>query len=222
MVRDPIEHFLSGWAEVAPGAKKERIELPNGNVRQKLHMNVSPKQLTDDQYDLRIQRYLDTCQRKLTVGQCAVNRWCPEVHSFPQANYLLTRDGSVAPQMEIVGDLRELGDTIRLTGFDFQSHIMGHRNHTADKVRSEFFPRRMDLLSVSTLRKLCSFVAIDYYLFDFEQPEACREVIAQAINGTKTWLDQKSLKLYRGSRKGKGSIRKLHWLDRVRKKMVPV
>ena len=94
--------------------------------------------------------------------------------------------------MEIVGDLRELAGVVNMTGFAYQAEVMGHRNATADSFLTEHFPKTIHRLKIKTMREICRFVALDYYLFDFKPHPVCSEVVALANshNGTRaTWVD---------------------------------
>jgi hypothetical protein len=142
VVRDPIDHFLSGWAECAK----------RGHV-------VGSNQT----YDEWIHDWLDSVRQK--ASSCAP-------HSFPQANFILSTN---LTKLNLLGDLQELPQLVELVGFPFdETKELGRvAADDAEKVR---FPKRKDLLSNATLVALCQFLAMDYYLFDFDVPDACRSV----------------------------------------------
>ena len=113
-------------------------------------------------------------------------------HCFPQAHFLFayrnsdvystgyfgskqsSYRGQVYPNLRLVGDMQELADLFKAANFSFDRNLLTGRNGTAYHT-AELYPRRKDLLSVSTWTRLCRFLAIDYYLFDFELPQACVE-----------------------------------------------
>lgn len=162
-VRDPIDHFLSGWSECG--------ERGHNNLK-----------MTDDRpYDARIKEWLQATKDEAFHGK---GKWegrncrCA-VHSFPQSNFLLTRNATVDPQVTLVGDLHELPGLLNFVGFNFNPSLGAGRNSTESKIKANGFPRKRHLISNETMREICDFVRIDYFLFDFELPEAC----------STTWLD---------------------------------
>eukprot|EP00980_Cylindrotheca_fusiformis_P008314 scaffold1739_cov109-Cylindrotheca_fusiformis.AAC.6 len=157
-VRDPLDHFLSGWQECGKRYKKEMgWKMPV------------------ESYDKRIRTWLNTtiemghgtsCKRRLSC-LCAI-------HSLPQSNFLLTNDGVIDPQVRIVGDLSELRGFLALVGVRYQDAKGDGRDASLDSFKNTYFPRKAHLISNSTMRNLCEFLKVDYFLFDFEKPEACR------------------------------------------------
>eukprot|EP00977_Amphora_coffeiformis_P001124 scaffold227_cov165-Amphora_coffeaeformis.AAC.37 len=150
-VRDPIDHFLSGWAECGKRSNGAMIE-------------------TNKTYDTRIQNWLGAIRRKRPCpGNSKFCRTCGP-HSYPQANYILSTNRT---KLDLIGDLRELPQLLELVGFHF-NHSKDKGNNAAVDSSKEHFPRRKDLLSNETTVALCKYLALDYYLFDFEYPEACQ------------------------------------------------
>jgi hypothetical protein len=75
--------------------------------------------------------------------------------------------------VKLVGDLREMESVLEITGFDKYSDEVKGRDSSSNTVKSEYFPSRRDLLHDQTILDLCEFLALDYFLFDFEPPEIC-------------------------------------------------
>jgi hypothetical protein len=148
-VRDPIDHFLSGWAECGDRSR-----------------NAS-----NAAYDERIQQWLE--ETKLETHNILQD--CP-IHSFPQANFMLDANdnGSAYKQLELVGDLLEMTDVVEIIGFPYDHSLGAGRNSSENWFKQQHYPARKDLISNETMRAICDFVAIDYYLFDFEPPAACK------------------------------------------------
>jgi len=178
VVRDPIDHFFSGFSECGERMwKKEKSQNPS-----------LEKVFDETKYDERIQNWLalveevalnrTTCNTKMGIERFL----CPcAQHSFPQANWLFTytkkRDvyeGEVYPNLEVIGDLGELLGILKLANLTVSHKWETGRNHTSYD-SAVYYPRRKDLLTVHTWRLLCRFTALDYFLFDFELPQACTE-----------------------------------------------
>ena len=153
-VRDPIDHFLSGWAECG-----ERKQLPAGD---------NPKA----SYDTRIQKWLQQTKTdyETKTGSCSV-------HSLPQANFLLDGEGNVHPGLELIGDLEEMVGVLEAVDFQHNPKIGKRRESAKNEVKSQSFPPRKDLISKKTMRNLCQFLAVDYFLFDYVPPKACKGVV---------------------------------------------
>jgi hypothetical protein len=195
LVRDPIDHFLSGWAEC--------------NLR--LSQELGPKDfeeyigsLANVTYDSRISDYFLMVKWQYDRRLCGCSK-----HSFPQGNFLLDHSKAkrneeppvyaIDPRLRFIGDLSELKGVLELLLPNYakrfeetpskpkdhrindynQSTAKSAANSAADnELKSKYFSAEAvrESLSNKTLRLICDFVAIDYYLFDFEIPEACRDL----------------------------------------------
>ena len=149
LVRDPIDHFLSGLTECLSRDARRRAGTKTMDERVSVWVR-------------RVKRL----RGKSRCGKC-------ETHSFPQANFLLTREGDVFSQMEFVGHIKELSGLLEMIGIPFNASLPRGKDHVEIK---EQFSRNITLLSNNTLRAICELVAIDYFLFDFEPPDACRDL----------------------------------------------
>lgn len=156
-VRDPIDHFLSGWQECG-----ERFpEYMEWN------------RTDDTDYDERVRTWLERTKTMAFRTETCLGRCACAMHSFPQGNFLITNRGTIDPKVTLVGDLVELPGLLELIGFDY-NHSMGTgRNASATAFKAVHFPRKKHLISNSTMRAICEFVTLDYFLFDFKLPEAC-------------------------------------------------
>ena len=104
-VRDPIDHFLSGWAECGARDKLLKADI-NGT------------------YDERVFAWLNVA-RSYTWGATCVG------HSLPQANFLLLRmnrrrkqgKSYFHPRVDLVGDMHELPQLLELAGFRYNETI---------------------------------------------------------------------------------------------------
>eukprot|EP00980_Cylindrotheca_fusiformis_P008313 scaffold1739_cov109-Cylindrotheca_fusiformis.AAC.5 len=135
VVRDPIDHFLSGWQECG-----ERFPS---------YMMTSKRKSFDSEYNGRIQKWLERVRFLALGGQkaCGPSMECLcALHSLPQANFLITEDRRIDPAIRLVGDLRELPKLLEM----------------------------VHLIANDTMRELCEFLSLDYFLFDFERPEPCK------------------------------------------------
>jgi hypothetical protein len=146
-VRDPIDHFISGWAEC-------------GDRRQRK---------SDKPYDTRIEEWLEET-KNAGLFHCSM-------HSQPQANFLLDPNGEMDKRVEFVGDLTEMAELLDLTGFHYDPSRGDGRISSKNYFKLVNYPTQKDLISDETMKKICDFVAIDYFLFDFEPPEVCRDVL---------------------------------------------
>ena len=59
-------------------------------------------------------------------------------------------------------------------------YIIGNEAAEND-VKTRHFPRAPELLSDDTVRDICRYLALDYYLFDFRPPVPCREILMANI-----------------------------------------
>ena len=185
-VRDPIDHFLSGWSECGK--------------RKPYYFNKT----LNDTYDSRIGGWLslvesDPCSWNTSI--CICRR-----HSLPQAKFLLTRQRHeqqqqqqqqqqqslfhslllpspgnnmtiIDPKIEIIGHMNELPKLLTtLANFTFNPMIYNGRVASEDATKAKYFPKRKELLSDTTILRLCDFLALDYYFFDFEPPAICHAV----------------------------------------------
>ena len=155
-VRDPLDHFLSGYSEC--GFRSSRNikvgELPVWN---------------ESDYNRRIVEYLDKVQQS--------SGWLPcELHSYPQVNSLLNPvNGEFHAQLQAIGDVTEMPTFLeRITGFAYNSNKSAGNDATTNPIKVHYFPAHKDLLSNETLQKICRYIALDYYFFDYEPPLACQ------------------------------------------------
>lgn len=174
-VRDPLDHFLSGWAECGV-----RLNLHNASaVYGGIQSNFS--------YDERVLHYLDGIKRCREVGRTAPKtadeaKFCGcSCHVHPQISFFLFDDGhggiQLDPKLDIVGDLMELEKISGLAGFKFTHYPKILRHTNGDKTKVTYFPKRKDLLSDSTLQRICDYIVGDYLVFDYEPPAVCKEQI---------------------------------------------
>eukprot|EP00934_Nitzschia_sp_Nitz4_P002154 Nitzschia sp. Nitz4//scaffold69_size99277//64200//65174//NITZ4_004638-RA/size99277-processed-gene-0.23-mRNA-1//1//CDS//3329556730//2154//frame0 len=157
VVRDPIDRFLSAWAECGMRYYNNESSLEESKVLD----------ILDYEYDIRARSWLDEVKQFLPpAAQC-------HTHAFPQANYMLNAAGRVDEHVTLVGDLADLQDTLRLSGMVMDDDIRVGRDSSQNEVKQTHFSSQRELLSTETLIELCDFYAMDYYLFDFEPPQAC-------------------------------------------------
>lgn len=150
VVRDPIDHFLSGWGECGD----------RGQIDNPVPLNKP--------YDVRIRAWLEEVRSKRTATLTC------SMHSNPQVSYMVNREGEFHPKLAAVGDLSEFKDfSIHIGHFDkWQDGVIG-RDSTTNEVKKNDYPKHRELLSDTTLLELCEFLKLDYYLLDFEPPAIC-------------------------------------------------
>lgn len=161
-VRDPIDRFLSAWAEC--GYRQYEGELSFGGFEAHSTLNW-----LDDTYDFRVRAFLHEVQ-DFTFPDVWMS--C-HTHAHPQTNFMIDENGHIDHHITLVGDLREMQYVLDIAGFHNYTETIKGRDSSANAVKTEYFPARRDLLHNQTLLELCEFLALDYFLFDFEPPEVC-------------------------------------------------
>lgn len=86
---------------------------------------------------------------------------------------MIDENGHIDHHVKLVGDLHEMGAVLEIAGFHNYTDSVKGRDSSANAVKAEYFPSRRDLLQDQTILELCEFLALDYFLFDFEPPEIC-------------------------------------------------
>jgi hypothetical protein len=156
-VRDPIDHFLSGYAECGLRINTKKIR----------------KSTIKGSYDQRVRQWLEKCLvlDKMDIGQSCLR------HSLPQANFLMSKNGTIYPQLAVVGDLREMPSFLEtIVGIPYSASRGEGRVAADNSIKRRYFAAFPDLLSNATLEKICDFIMLDYVLFDFEPPGACHQL----------------------------------------------
>eukprot|EP00551_Chaetoceros_affinis_P013729 CAMPEP_0203692404 /NCGR_PEP_ID=MMETSP0091-20130426/4564_1 /ASSEMBLY_ACC=CAM_ASM_001089 /TAXON_ID=426623 /ORGANISM="Chaetoceros affinis, Strain CCMP159" /LENGTH=422 /DNA_ID=CAMNT_0050563205 /DNA_START=46 /DNA_END=1314 /DNA_ORIENTATION=+ len=174
-VRDPIDHFMSGWAECG-FRTADPTQYTYFSPENDLSMRVRSW--------LKFTRNCEKTQPAYRDKSCACSK-----HSFPQANFLLdpkTRkkedwhDNSMKalePNLEMVGDLREIHGMMEMAGLKYDNHTIKIRSSSKNPVKVRNFGWDKNMLGRKLLRKVCEYVILDYYLFDFEPPAGCRDLV---------------------------------------------
>jgi len=162
-VRDPIEHFLSGWSECGM-----RSENPK-----------DPAFATNLKVDNRVKNWLQCVKRSTLKGEYRRPCKCSK-HSYPQINFLLDIPGkNIDPNLHLIGDIQELPQLIEMVGLKYDKATIPERKVDVEKAKK--FPTDKTLLSDKTIQGICNFVILDYYFFDFVPPEVCRDQIKADI-----------------------------------------
>jgi hypothetical protein len=163
VVRDPIDRFLSAWAECGFRQMKESPEYKPLSTHTVLNW-------LDGEYDFRVRAFLNEV-REFTFPDPELS--C-HTHAHPQTNFMINSKGEIDNHVKMVGDLSELRPVLEIAGVqNVPLEQKGHRDASSNTVKGEKFPARRHLLQDQTLLELCKFYAMDYYLFEFEPPAVC-------------------------------------------------
>jgi hypothetical protein len=160
-VRDPIDRFLSAWAECGFRQMQNSTEYQGMGHHTVLNW-------LDGEYDFRVRAFLNEV-RDFTFPEPDLS--C-HTHAHPQTNYMINDKGEIDDHVKMIGDLSELRPVLEIAGFDDFPDVKS-RDASSNIIKAEKFPARKDLLKHQTLLELCRFYAMDYYLFDFEPPAVC-------------------------------------------------
>ena len=170
-VREPLDHFLSGWAEC--GFR---------NFHDMMSLSTSPT------HDDRVRGWLRYLRTHKISGK-GLGKCIP--HSMPQANFLWQNQNISVQDFEwdktisVVGDMTEIPGLLELTGFHYDASIRISRKASENEIKKQHFPSDTSLLSNSTVQDICRYVALDYYLFAFDLPVPCREELMDNIASMK-------------------------------------
>jgi hypothetical protein len=220
-VRDPIDHFLSGWA-----VKKDRGRANNKRRGGRRNTNTAGdyEKWDEDRMVLKwmdrllannhssdgdggggintlknnnntrvlagknVKRHMDDMVLEwlnFTRASIQTQTGCAR-HSFPQTDFLLQHqndhthnNGAIIRNELVLGaDLKDLTDVWKsILRRPYKKRLDARRNSSGAFFKKTYFPTsRLEWLRNSTIRRLCEFVAVDYFLFDFEPPEQCDDV----------------------------------------------
>ena len=86
---------------------------------------------------------------------------------------MINENGHIDHHVTLIGDLYEMRSVLQLANFTKYTSQGKGRDSADNAVKAEFFPARRDLLHDHTILELCNFLALDYFLFDFQPPEIC-------------------------------------------------
>lgn len=162
LVRDPIDRFLSAWAECGFRAYKGDIDLDGLEKHSVLNW-------LDEEYDFRVRAFLREVKDftfPVVWGSC-------HMHAHPQANFMMDESGHIDDHVAIVGDLSEMKAILKTAGLTNFTDDRKGRDASSNKIKSKYFPSNRELLRDNTIIELCEFLAVDYFLFDFEPPKIC-------------------------------------------------
>ncbi len=162
LLRDPIDRFLSAWAECG-------VRLYEREINFKGHERYSSLNWLEEDYDFRVRAFLREIRDYLPP-----ERSC-HTHAFPQTNFMLNSTGHIDDHIRFVGDLTEMRIALQIAGLRLGQSDLVRRDAGDDLVKSYYFQARRELLSRDTILELCEFYAIDYFLFDFDPPAICME-----------------------------------------------
>ncbi len=172
VVRDPIDHFLSGWAECGFRSTKYNPDYADPAFSMSL------------EFDERIRNWLDNVYRCLPKTKNKGEECICVAHSYPQGNFLIdpeTRQ-STDPNIAFLGSLKELHGLLKMVGLKYDPSAIPPSRASADnKIKRERYQVDKELLTPETLRMICEFVILDYYLFDFEPPTPCLHKVKSDI-----------------------------------------
>lgn len=160
LVRDPIDRFLSAWAECG----MRHYESQGSHTEMEKHSVLND---LDSEYDFRVRSWLHEVKGFLNECTC-------HTHAVPQGNFMMNPAGLVDEHITFVADLADLRKSLNIAGLNFKDDdIVIGRDASKNDIKTSYYPSDRNLLSEQTILELCEFYAIDYFLFDFEPPTVC-------------------------------------------------
>lgn len=163
-VRDPIDRFLSAWAECG------YRQLDNNWTGEYDKLNhPSVLDWIHGEYDFRVRAFLNEVKQytyPAPILSC-------HTHAHPQANAMMNTGRRIDDRIKIVGDLEELTTVLDLANFEDTKEGIRDRTAATNQIKTGLFPKKREDLKDDTLLELCEYYALDYYLFDFEPPLIC-------------------------------------------------
>ena len=68
---------------------------------------------------------------------------------------------------------------LELAGMPYDTTVPTRRDASRDTTKRSTYPRQetYQQLSTTTVRQLCHFLQVDYYLFAYQPPSVCRQQI---------------------------------------------
>lgn len=207
-VRDPIEHFLSGFRECAFRIRGTKIQIDSidpevldhankllfqtKNIDNHLHhaahsLNRSEKKLAkyksiflgDINISQRLLKWLAQVKTNLNTKQPKTAAFC-EAHSYPQISFLLQEHNlDWLENIVFIGDLSEFEYVMGYLGFGYiPPNTKIPRLSSTYNLPPEFYIEPKEV-PVSILQEICKFVYLDYCYFNFPYPEECKEILLE-------------------------------------------
>jgi hypothetical protein len=128
-VRDPIDHFLSGFAECGY-RQLENLNDDMGNLTK------TWEKLLKVPYNSGVRRFL---RKTMDLSKQQRSYEC-EIHGFPQANSLLFKNGTIDNHVVVLGDMREMEGVLELVNFQYNSTIKKGRDSSQNEVSQTLPP----------------------------------------------------------------------------------
>jgi len=175
-VRDPVDHFLSGWSECMFRWHKNKKNKKDKREASKIDAQ---------NYSQVITTYLENTRRMIQSGR--KTHGC-NIHSLPQVNFLFDRKGKLYSNLKIIGDISEMGQVMGAINFTYRPDVTA-RVASTNTIKQTYFPAKREWLRNETLQAICEFVALDYFMLDYQLPDPCR----RASPGTSPLLRQLKL-----------------------------
>lgn len=166
LVRDPIQHFLEGWAIAEIKVIKEIMAKGHDDLASKIKAEWESTGMT---YDQRVNDFLERVKKY--SRNSATAGISPLMHGLPQSNFLMNDAGTVHSNLLAIGDANEWEAMMEMAGF--KGDVRETDLDAESTLRAKYFPTKLKGLSRQTILNLCDFLAIDYYLFRYDAPSSC-------------------------------------------------
>ena len=177
-VRDPVDHFFSGFKQCASESQPTTFPFPKREPARDEH-------ILEWLHTLGHRNHTNRLRSPLTVFYCFL-------HSAPQIEFLLFHDDDgvlehrpSVPSTDILPHIKYIGDMSQIEEFFHRQHLPWRTRGI--QLRKHPVKDRMGAIrenvSNETLMEVCRFVAVDYCFFDYEPPAACASLVADICSG---------------------------------------
>lgn len=164
LVRNPMEHFLQGWALAEIKVVQDARERGHEDLANKILAKWEERTLEE-----RLIVFLDQLETYAKSSSTAM--LSPLMHALPQTNFLMDDTGALHPNLALIADVDDWATVLKFS--DFPGPIDENRKEQLSDLQLKYFATEFYKFSKPTLLRVCEFLAIDYFLLPYEAPSTC-------------------------------------------------
>lgn len=175
-VRDPVDHFLTGWQECELEAFLKNNQTTGETLQETYDGIIEGRTLNeiirDSIKSRRLARVIHGRKWKKWIG-------C-NVHSMSQVSFLVdAKNHEIRPNLKLIGDIHDIKPIFKLIGFEWDDSKRPANRAIDNEIKQKYFSVNKTMLTDETMYDICDYIYMDYCFLDFKPPKACEELVRE-------------------------------------------